>query len=166
MLYGQTVRIPAGFAWCVVATHGFVAWENVFEGARENMMNARLAISSRRTLIETETRTVFGLLQCLVEHLLCTPKLQHLLFKCRSVITTLYFFKSQNAHSKTTKPRIRDSCRMCTGLVQIRQLSLIRGECETIAVPPGFAAASRLPPRGSIRSCTLIVGNPATSTRH
>ncbi len=79
-LNGQTMRIPATTPRDMIAAHGLVAREHIFECACQHMMHARLSIGSRRSLIKNIFRRAFALLNSLLEDLGLLPKLEHVLF--------------------------------------------------------------------------------------
>ena len=85
----QTVRIPAAFARRVVAAHGFETRINVFERARQHMMNAGLAVGRGGAFVETETRPPATLLDGPVENRARFPERQHRLLQRRPVVPTV-----------------------------------------------------------------------------
>ena len=93
MLHWKAVRIPTGLTRYVIALHGFVAREDVFEAARQDVVNTRFAIGGRRAFVKAELRSALGLIQRFLKNIMLTPELQHLGFEGRTVVSTLHFFK-------------------------------------------------------------------------
>ena len=74
----QSVGIPSGFALHLIALHGFVAAEGVFDCTCQNVVNARHAVCRRRTFEEEERLVPFTHSDTFVEQIFLFPLLQHL----------------------------------------------------------------------------------------
>ena len=81
----KPVRVPSGFALHLEALHGFVAAENILNGARHYMVNTRHAIGRGRSFEKHERRTTFTFCHTLGENLVFVPFLQHFLVYFRKV---------------------------------------------------------------------------------
>ena len=79
-LDGQAVRVPAGLAHDILAFHRAEATHGVLDGAREHMVNARLAVGSRRSFPEHEARSILARRLQRFEYALLTPLGDELLF--------------------------------------------------------------------------------------
>ena len=67
------MRIPPCFAAHVKAFHGFVAAENVLDGAGHDVMNSRDAIGRRRPFVENKRGMAFGKLQAFYKGVVFLP---------------------------------------------------------------------------------------------
>lgn len=74
--------IPPRFPHYQVPLHHAVATEQVFDGARKHMMNARFAIRRRGTLVKHKRRGARTHGQGARKEILGAPLCQHLLFDC------------------------------------------------------------------------------------
>ena len=66
--------VPTRFARDVVAAHRPVTTKEILYRARENVMDARLAVGGRRPLEEDELRLTLRLRESLLEELLIFPE--------------------------------------------------------------------------------------------
>src|SRR5581483_11330936 len=73
-LDGQTVRLPAAIAQHVEAVHHLVARKQVFEGTRQDVMNAGPPIGRGRAFVKHIARTVFTPFQGTLEDLVLAPE--------------------------------------------------------------------------------------------
>jgi len=78
---GQTVGIPTAAAADMVAAHGLIAREDVFECPGQHMVNARAAVSRRRAFEEDIFGAAFALGHGLLEDIVLLPEAQHGLFQ-------------------------------------------------------------------------------------
>ena len=76
-LHRQAVRVPAGLALHVVALHRLVAREEVLEDARDDVVDAGLAVGRGRALVEDEERRVVAALEALLEDVVSLPELEY-----------------------------------------------------------------------------------------
>src|SRR5690606_29076820 len=81
----EAVTVPARLAGDVVAAHGAVAGEDVFEYAGLDVVDARHAVGRGRAFVEDPGRAVRVLLQGALEDLLLAPALQDGVFQCGQV---------------------------------------------------------------------------------
>ena len=72
----QPVRVPAAAPRDVVAAHDLVAREHILESARQHVVDAGLAIGSRRPLEEDVLRSALSLCNGLLEDVLRLPEFQ------------------------------------------------------------------------------------------
>ena len=79
----QAVRIPAGLAAAKIATHGFVAWEEVFDRTRQAVARMRQAVGRRRAFKEDERSRVGTGVQRFFVNLPLPPKLRDCFFEFR-----------------------------------------------------------------------------------
>ncbi len=77
-LNGQSMRIPAGFTEDFIALHGFVAGNQVFYGAGDDMPNVGLAVCGRGAIVERENGCAFTGFDALAEDVVVLPILFHL----------------------------------------------------------------------------------------
>jgi hypothetical protein len=77
--------MPAAATRDEVAAHRAIAREDVFENARQDVMDAGPAVGRGRPLVEDESWTVGGLLQRLVKDVGFMPERQDSLLHCRQV---------------------------------------------------------------------------------
>ena len=73
-LYGKAVCVPAGLAVNEEALLRLVAAEDVLDGAGHHVVDARLAVSRRRAVIENIRRMAFRQLLSLLESLVFLPE--------------------------------------------------------------------------------------------
>ena len=84
-LYGQTMGIPARFTQYVVAIHRFIAREEVFNAASQNMADMRFAIGCGWPVIKRIIRFPFALFLSFFKNVLFLPELQNLFFSLDKV---------------------------------------------------------------------------------
>src|SRR5262249_37061744 len=77
-LDGQAVRVPARFARHAKSLHRAIAAEKIFDRAREDVMDAGLAVRRRRPLEEHERRRALAGGQRLLEEILGVPAREQL----------------------------------------------------------------------------------------
>ena len=82
--------VPAGLAAHLESLHGLVAVECVFYRARQNMVDARMAVGRRRPLEEDELRAALALVHRFMEHVVLIPFLQYLLVNLRKVQAIMF----------------------------------------------------------------------------
>ena len=75
----QTVRVPARLAGDIVALHGLVARDHIFDDAREDMPDMRLAVCRRGAVIKGEGLAACAVLLALLKNVILLPKAPHIL---------------------------------------------------------------------------------------
>src|SRR3990170_4838037 len=80
-LHRQAVRVPSGFARHVEAAHGAVPAEQILDGPREDVVDARPSVGGRRAFEENELRLLVRLRLGLLEELLLFPEAEHFVFQ-------------------------------------------------------------------------------------
>ena len=81
----QTVGVPAGFTLNAVTLHGTQATNQIFDGSRNDMMDARLAVCSWRPLIENEGLRRVPAFDAFLEDPVVIPILEDLYFQFSKV---------------------------------------------------------------------------------
>src|SRR5438105_7124304 len=75
------MRVPPRFARYVVSAHGSVSTEQIFNRAREHVMDARLSVRSGWTFEEHKRGLPFSLLESPLEEFFIFPAGQHFLLE-------------------------------------------------------------------------------------
>ncbi len=70
---GETVGVPTGLAFHLIALHGLVAAENVLDGAGQDVVNAGFAIGGGRTFEKYERGATFAFRHCAGKHIFISP---------------------------------------------------------------------------------------------
>ena len=81
----QPVRVPTGFALYLVALHGFVTAEDVLNGTRHDVVDARHSVGRGGAFIKHKRRTPFTFRHTAGENPVLVPLLQHFLVDVRKV---------------------------------------------------------------------------------
>ena len=102
-LHGQAVGIPARLAQHVVALHGFIARNEVLDGARFHMPNVRAAVGGGRPVEEGIGRRAPAQLHALFKNAVLLPEGQRLLLAGDEVQVRGNFFVHAFSSSKSVK---------------------------------------------------------------
>ena len=81
----KPVCVPPGLTLHLETFHGFVAAENILNGASHYMVNTRHTVGRGRSFEKHERRTTFTFCHTLGENLVFVPFLQHFLIYFRKV---------------------------------------------------------------------------------
>ena len=73
---GQTVRIPAPFAFDALAFHGVVAAENILDGTGHDVVNPRHTVGRRRAFVENIAIRRVPLFDAFLEDMLGVPEVE------------------------------------------------------------------------------------------
>ena len=106
VLHRQPVSVPAGLARAVKAAHVLETRKHVLEGARQNMMDAGLAIGRGRTFVPGKQRPALALLETFLEHVLIAPEGEHPLLQGRPVVAAADFLEAHrniSTHRQTAR---------------------------------------------------------------
>ena len=104
----QAVGVPTGLARAVIAPHVLEARKDVLERAREDMVDAGLAVGGRRALVPDIQRPILALLLGGVEHVMLAPQREYLPFELRAVIAARHVLESHRplfSEPQTKTPR-------------------------------------------------------------
>ena len=77
-LYRQAMGIPPRLAQNIIALHGFIAREQIFDTARQNMADMRFPVCRRRAIIKGKFRPALSRLLRLFKDLFLFPEGEHL----------------------------------------------------------------------------------------
>ncbi len=91
-LNGESVRVPAGATWHMVALHSFIARDHVFKCAGLKVVERRFCICCRRSFKKDKLAFWRILLQGLFKNVVLFPKRQHRFFaKCQRRVYVVGF---------------------------------------------------------------------------
>ena len=91
-LHWKSVGIPSGTTVHLISALGLVAADSVLDGTGHHVVDSRHTVSRRRTLKENEFRCTFSQFKRLLERVVLSPSVQHLV-ACRHEIKTFIFVK-------------------------------------------------------------------------
>ena len=94
----ESVRVPARFAHHAMSTHGLVAAHEVLAQARDDMMDAGLAVGGGRSFVEHEGAIRRPALDAAREDALALPELRDGFFGQRHVLARCEFGKGRRFH--------------------------------------------------------------------
>ena len=90
-LHGQAMRIPAGLARHLLALHGLVAGQQIFDDAGQHMADVRLAVCRGRAVIENIRRSLAAGFHAFFKHMVFLPILLHFFFTVHKMKVCGYF---------------------------------------------------------------------------
>ena len=96
-LHGKAMRIPAPLPEDMVATHGLVAGEEVFENPSQDVMSSRNPVCGGWPLIKHVSRRTLTNLQALLENLVLFPKTEDARLPLGKANFARYFFKHDSS---------------------------------------------------------------------
>ena len=115
-LDGQSMRIPARFAFAVETLHRFVAREEILHRSGQAVTGMRFAVGGWWAFEENVLRSVFALFECFVVNLLVPPELKNLLFLFRETDVVFSGIKLRHGGG------IRSGIRLLQSDTQVRRL--------------------------------------------
>ena len=141
----QAVGVPTGLARAVIAPHVLEARKDVLERAREDMVDAGLAVGGRRPLVPYIQRPTLALLLRRVEHVMLAPQRKYVCFEPPAVVAARHVLESHRPSFSEQKPKRPDNG--CCESSRIRHASVLGAKVR----PP--CAAQR---RGTTRIHTRL----------
>ena len=90
-LHRQAMRIPAGLARHLLALHGLVAGQQIFDDAGQHMADVRLAVRRRRAIIKNIRRSLAAGFHAFFKYMLLLPILLHFFFTVHKMKICGYF---------------------------------------------------------------------------
>ena len=91
-LHRKPMGIPAGFTQNLIALHGAVARNHVFDYARQHMADMRLSVGCRRTVVKCICLAVISDFNAFFKYIIVFPELLNLFFPFRKVQVRRYLF--------------------------------------------------------------------------
>ena len=83
--------IPTGLTGYIIALHGAVTGNHVLDNTGFQMSDMRLAVCSRRSVIECIGRTLLALFHTLFKNIIVTPELFNVLFAFHEIQVCVNF---------------------------------------------------------------------------
>ena len=154
----QAVGVPTGLARAVISPHVFEARKDVLERAREDMVDAGLAVGGRRPLVPDIQRPTLALPLRRVEHVMLMPQIEHFAFELRAVIAARHVLESHRSSFSEQKPKRPDNG--CCESSRIRQASILGAK-----IRPTCAAQRRGTTRFRTRLATRALSGHSTDRR-
>ncbi len=71
----KTVSIPSCLTWNIIPLHSTVPWYHVFDNTGKNMSDMRLAVCSRRSVIEHVSIAALAIFHTLFKYIVIRPEL-------------------------------------------------------------------------------------------
>ena len=90
-LYRQSVCVPAGFSRNQFALHGVVSRDHVLDDSGQNVADVRLSVRCRRPVKEHIGRTVFALVDALLENVIFFPEFGGFFLPLNKIQVCFYF---------------------------------------------------------------------------
>ena len=87
--HGQSVGVPARLAVNLESLHGLETAERIFNGTREDMVDARMAVGRWRSFKEDKRGTSLAFADTTMEQILTIPLLQNLMVHLRQIEGTV-----------------------------------------------------------------------------